>query len=199
MRNILLLTGIALMLTNTASAQDAPYRLAPDPSAKFELLVRKTGLMSGKEHLFAFPRFQGELVYDAAAPERSKVTLRIDASAIQCHDTWVSDKDRQKILDEAKGNMLQVSQHPELRFVSQSIRKEPGGAFTAQGDLTIRGLARPVSVLVRMNPDAQGRLRFTGESTIDMTAWGLKPPRAALGAIGTDKLMTVRFELLAAR
>jgi polyisoprenoid-binding protein YceI len=139
------------------------------------------------------------LQYDEAAPEKSRITLRIDAASIQCKDDWLSEKDRAKVLEEARGNMLEVSRHKELVFVSKSIRKQPDGSFAVGGELSIRGIPKPSTVQVRLQPGEQGKLRFTGESVIDMTAWGLKPPRAALGAIGTDKLMTVRFALAASR
>lgn len=195
----MLMAVCALFFAMSLTGQSAVYRVAPDSASKFELLVKKTGLMSGKVHVFAFPQVHGELQYSDSAPEQSKMTLRIDAAGIQCLDDWVSEKDRAKVLEEAKGNMLQVSRHKDLLFASKAIRKQSDGGYAVDGDLTIRGAAKPVTVRVRMQPGAAGTLRFTGESTIDMTAWGLKPPRAALGAIGTDKMMTVRFALAASR
>ena len=63
----------------------------------------------------------------------------------------------------------------------------------------IRSMPKPVSVKVTMAPAGDGSIRFAGESSIDMTAWGLKPPKALLGAIGTKKEMLLRFEVEAKR
>lgn len=199
MRGPILLAMCVVLAAIALRAQGTAYRVTPDASSKFELLVKKTGLMSGKVHVFAFPQVAGELQYNEAAPEQSKITLRIDAASIQCKDDWVSESDRAKVLEEARGNLLQVSRHKELVFASKSIRKQPDGSFAVDGDLSIRGVPKPATVRVRLQPGADGKLRFTGESVIDMTEWGLKPPRAALGAIGTDKQMTVRFAMAAAR
>jgi polyisoprenoid-binding protein YceI len=199
MQRRIVLALCVLLIGFGLRAQGAAYRITPDASSKFELLVKKTGLMSGKVHVFAFPQVSGELQFNEAAPEQSKITLRIDAAGIQCKDDWVSEKDRAKVLEEATGNMLQVIRHKELVFVSKSIRRQSDGGFAVDGDLSIRGVPKPATVQVRLQPGGQGKLRFTGESVIDMTAWGLKPPRAALGAIGTDKLMTVRFAMDATR
>lgn len=199
MRKQIVLAVFVFLMGISLRAQGVAYRVTPDASSKFELLVKKTGLMSGKVHVFAFPQIRGELQYDEAAPEKSKIALRIDAASIQCKDDWVSEKDRAKVLEEARGNMLQVSRHKELAFISKAIRRQPDGSFAVDGELSIRGVPKPATVRVRLQPGGQGKLRFTGESLIDMTAWGLKPPRAALGAIGTDRLMTVRFAMDASR
>ncbi|MDZ7639796.1 MAG: YceI family protein [Bryobacterales bacterium] len=193
--SILLLAAIVWGL----AGQTALFRVTPEPAAKFELIVKKTGFLSGKAHLFNFPRYEGQLDFDESAPERSKITLRIDAASIECKDDWVSENDRKKVLEEARENMLRVARHKDLLFESQSVRKRSDGAFDVQGGLTIRGIVKPVVVKVTMKPAADGTLAFTGESAIDMTAWGLKPPKALLGAIGTEKEMQVRFALTAKR
>ena len=191
------LSVLLAALSLGAAAQQNEYRIAPASDTKFELVVAKTGLLSGKKHIFSFPQYSGELRYDAKAPEDAKVSLAIDASSIECKDDWVSDKDRRKILDEATGNMLQVKQHNTLRFESTSIRKEADGSFAVKGMLSLRGMPKPVDVKVKMTPAADGSIRFVGESTVDMTVWGMKPPKAVLGAIGTEKQMLVHFEVVA--
>lgn len=150
MQRRIVLAVCVLLMGVGLRAQGAAYRIPPDASSKFELLVKKTGLLSGKVHVFAFPQIGGELQYDEAAPEKSKITLRIDAASIQCKDDWVSEKDRAKVLEEATGNMLQVTRHKELVFHSKTIRKQPDGSFAVDGELSIRGIPKPATVQVRL-------------------------------------------------
>ncbi len=197
MRRLGILAVALFAVAATMAGQSTNFTVEAAAASTFELVVKKTGLMSGKEHLFVFPRYSGELAYDATAPEQSKITLRIDAASIECKDDWLSDKDRTKVMAEATETMLQVAKHKELIFQSKAIQKQADGSYKVQGDLSIRGIAKPVMVAVKMTPNADGSIAFTGDSTIDMTAWGLKPPKALLGAIGTDKDMLLRFTVVA--
>lgn len=179
------------------SAQTAPYKVTPGEDSRFELTVEKTGLMSGKKHLFQFPDFQGQLEFDAETPARSSILLHITTASVECKDDWVSAKDLKKIEAEARDKMLDAANHKEMVFRSTSMTKQSDGSYEVEGTLQIRNIEKPVSVAVTVMTAPGGALRFTGESVLDMTEWGLKPPSAALGTVGTNKLMRVYFELSA--
>jgi polyisoprenoid-binding protein YceI len=174
------------------------YRIEPAPDSRFALEVFKTGLMSGKKHLLVFERYAGRLEYDAAHPEQSHIEWTVEAGSLVVQDDWVSEKDRAKIADEALNNELAVKQYPEIRFRSSSIRAaDAAGRYPVQGDLTIRDKTRPVEVGVRLRKGPGGSLLFEGEATVSMKDYGMKPPSAALGLIGTKDAMTVSFQLRA--
>jgi polyisoprenoid-binding protein YceI len=198
-RLVFLLSCLAALLPGMARAEAVPYRISPHAEGRFELIVEKTRLMAGKQHLFLFPEYTGTLKFDEASPQASSIELRIKTSSVQCKDDWVSDKDLAKIEAEARGKMMQADRHQELVFRSRSIRQQDDGTFEVAGDLTIRGAAKPAVVRVEMHRAGDGELRFSGESSINMTDWGLKPPSAALGTVGTNELMQLRFEVLASR
>lgn len=189
--------GPVLLLMMTAAAGAQEFEIQPGPDSRFALEVFKTGLFSGKKHLFLFERFRGRLDYDAAAPERSKITFTIDSGSIVCKDTWVSEKDLVKVTGEATGSgMLDVARHPTMQFVSEKILRRPGGGYDVTGTLAIRGNGQPVTVVVSMKPNG-ARLEFTGKAEVRMKDYGLKPPSAALGAIGTKNEMQVDFAFAA--
>jgi len=69
-----------------------------------------------------------------------------------------------------------VERYPELRFDSTEI--EGGEELTISGEITIKGVTRPVEVTGRATEpltDAYGRERFglTVKTTVDRTAFGL--------------------------
>lgn len=160
----------------------AEWKLAPATANTVDLYVEKTGLMGGKKHWFRFPQFTGSFSTDPA-----KVELRFDVKAMQCFDTWLSAKDQKKVLEHALGKeTLDAAQYPEVTFVSSAVAD---GVVT--GTLTIRGISQPVSVKVK--PAGEGQ--YQGSAVFKMTDFGIKPAKAALGAIGTKDEMTLEFNL----
>lgn len=171
--------------------------LQPVPGSKMTLEVYKTGLMSGKKHVFEFTRFQGTLAYDASKPEGSRVELAINAASIECRDTWLSESDRKKVMDLTLGEeMLDVRRHPTIRFSSTTITSLGGNRYQAAGLLTIRGVTKPASIDLTATETA-GNLRLSGKATVRLKDYNLKPPSALLGAIGTRNDMQFEFILLA--
>jgi polyisoprenoid-binding protein YceI len=186
-----------LVIAGLASAQPKAYEIQPAEGSRVELLVYKTGLMKGKMHTFLFPRYKATLTYDAKAPERSQVRLSIETAPVQLTDTWLGAKDFQKVQEFARKDMLNVERYPAITFDSSSISPAAGGGFEVHGTLAIRNVSKPATIRVKLEPRSDGTLRFTGESKIKLTDYGLKPPSAALGTIGTKDEMDVKFILVA--
>jgi polyisoprenoid-binding protein YceI len=116
-----------------------------------------------------FDTYSGTIVTDKIL-ERSSVTATIDASSVDTHlpvrDTQIRSAD-----------FLDVEHFPNLTFVSSAIRTE-GGRFFIDGDLTIRGTTRPVTLDVTVNgfsPDTFGNTRasFSAVTRIDRTDFGV--------------------------
>jgi polyisoprenoid-binding protein YceI len=131
-------------------------------------------------------------------PENSSVELTIEGASAACRDTWVDEGDRGKIQSQAF-KMMDIPKHPHLVFPSRQIVPLGSGRFQVKGSLEIRGLAAPVTLEVTLNATGQGTLDFQGHAQVLMTDYGLKPPSAALGLIGTKKEMSVAFALKATR
>lgn len=173
-----------------------PLTIAPAAENKLELSVEKTGLLRGKTHLFTFQRYRAAIDFHPAQPETSTVTLVIEAASIVCRDTWVSAKDLAKIQSYAVRDMLAADRNPEIRFTSAKVRATGPGRFELEGNLTIRGVTKTARAAVTLETRGGAPL-FTGTAQVRLTDFGLKPPTAALGAIGTRDEMTLAFVLAA--
>ncbi len=147
--------------------------------------VAKTGLMRGKKHVFAFPEYKGTV--DVGAPA---FTLRLESGKIQVQDDWLKASDLKKVLEFTLKDMLDATKYPAVEYRTTSVRRT-GNEGVAQGLLKIRGIEKPVEVKIR----EVGANVYEGESGVDMRLFGLKPPSAALGAIGTEPVMQLRFRL----
>jgi polyisoprenoid-binding protein YceI len=175
MRKILM----GIVAATALAAQTASFRIEPSPESRFELKVYKTGLLSGKAHIFVFDRYQGGF-------DGSKMTFTVEANSIQCLDDWSpASGSKDKILEVAKKDLMDSARHPELKFESESIQ-----GSTATGLLTIRGIAKPVTVTAERK---DGFLE--GKARIKHSDYKLKQQSAALGAIGTKDEMDVSFRL----
>jgi polyisoprenoid-binding protein YceI len=160
----------------------AEWRLGPAAENTVDLYVDKTGLMAGKRHWFRFPEFTGTV-----RTEPGRVEIEFAVGAMQCFDTWLSAKDQKKVLEYALGKeTLDAARYRAVRFVSTGVAGEQ-----VTGTLTIRGVSRPVTVTVTQ----AGEGRYEGSAVFKMTDFGIKPAKAALGAVGTRDEMTLRFQL----
>jgi polyisoprenoid-binding protein YceI len=187
---------ILLLLTASfATAAIEALEIHPRPEAVMKLTVEKTGLLRGKKHLFTFSRYSGALVFNRASPELSSITLSIDSASIMCQDTWLSAKDLRKVQEYAAGEMLAVRTYPQIKFRSTSIRKVAPDRYEAEGMLIIRNISKAITVVATTREESEGLLSVEGEATIRLTDFGLKPPTAALGTIGTKNEMSFRFSI----
>ena len=199
-RAILSCAGAALLLTPALSQQHPPtvYQIRPGPEQRFALEVFKSGLWEGRKHEFLFSDYSGGVRYDQSEPESSTVEFAIEGASATCQETWVSEGDRGKIQAQAF-KMMDVPSHPHLRFTSRQVVPLGGGRFQVKGSLEIRGIAKPVTLEVTLNSTGDDTLDFEGKARVLMGDYGLKPPGAALGLIGTKNEMRVEFKLRARR
>jgi polyisoprenoid-binding protein YceI len=101
---------------------------------------------------------------------RSSVNVTIDAASV---DTHLAIRDNQI----RSADFLDVEHHPNITFVSSNVRHEQGRYFV-DGNLTIRGTTRPVTLDTTVNgfsPDTFGEYRasFSAIAKIDRTDFGV--------------------------
>src|ERR1035438_4011664 len=85
-----------------------------------------------------FSGIAGTVVFDAGAPENSRVEARIDA-------TTIHTRDEQRDAHLKSADFLDVGKFPELTFVSKKIAGG-GGEWKVTGDLTIHGVTKEVTL-----------------------------------------------------
>jgi polyisoprenoid-binding protein YceI len=167
--------------------------LEPAPGSYVKVEVEKTGLYKGKKHLFSFTSWRGQVEYDPQHPESATARLEIDAGQFKLEDEWVSEKDRKKISEFTRSKeMLEVSSYPQIVFHGAGLKPDGPGRWKITGDLTIRNVTKPVELALALD----GK-QATGRAVFPMTAFGLKPPKALLGAIGTKDEIVISFSVTA--
>jgi polyisoprenoid-binding protein YceI len=114
---------LRLLAAGFGLATPVAYEILRAARGLVKLTVEKTGLLSGKKHLFTFAQYQGTLLIDRDAPERSAIAITIDSRSISCHDTWLSAKDLRKVQDYALKDMLAADRYPRITFQSTRLRR----------------------------------------------------------------------------
>ncbi|AIJ21839.1 YceI family protein [Amycolatopsis methanolica] len=144
----------------------------------------------------AFNEFTGTAHIDGDDPAKSSVTVAIKANSI---DTRNADRDAHL----RSNDFLSMDEHPEITFVSTSIRQTGDASFDVTGDLTIKGITKSVTVPFEFEGTAQDpfgntRIGFEGSTTINRKDFGVTW-NAALetgGVLVSDKV-TLEFEVSA--
>lgn len=119
-----------------------------------------------------FKEFSGNFSYDAANPEASKVDVVIKTSSV---DTNHADRDKHL----RSGDFLNVSKHPEARFVSTSVKSTGDNTMDITGNLTFNGVTK--SVVINADKIGEGkdpwggyRAGFAGSTSIKMKDFNVK-------------------------
>lgn len=94
---------------------------------------------------------------------------------------------------------LEREAHPEIRYRMTGYTVTSTGPASAtvelRGELTIAGTTRPHSVSASARALGEGGLRVRGDSPLDMTGFGVEPPRLMLGTLRVHDDVTVTFDL----
>ncbi len=146
----------------------------------------------------SFNEFTGSGYFDAEDPSKSKVELTIQANSI---DTRNADRDNHL----RSNDFFDMENHPEITFVSTSVEKVDDETFRLTGDLTIKGVSKPVTVDLEYtgsakDPFGNQRIGLEGSTQVNRKDWGLtwNAPLEAGGVLVSEKV-TLEFEVSAIR
>nr|WP_042197210.1 YceI family protein [Kibdelosporangium sp. MJ126-NF4]CEL22812.1 Protein yceI precursor [Kibdelosporangium sp. MJ126-NF4]CTQ89953.1 Protein yceI precursor [Kibdelosporangium sp. MJ126-NF4] len=139
-----------------------------------------------------FTTFSGEIV-TAEDPLQSSVTATIDAGSFH-------SRQEQRDNHVKSEEFLHVDGHPELTFTSTGVRHD-GEEFLLDGELTIRGVTKPVTLNLEVNgfgqgPDGSPVVGLSASTEINRKDFGVHG--GAAGALVGEKIQ-VSLEIEAAK
>ncbi len=128
-------------------------------------------LMFAKVH-GRFTRWSGVITVDEPHPEDSRIEVRIETASVDTHDDTRDNHLRSP-------DFFDSANHPEMTFVSTHVEKAADDRYRMDGDLTIRGVTRPVTLDVEMlgrakDPWGKERAVFSARTSVDRTEFGLR-------------------------
>src|SRR5258708_1795564 len=119
-----------------------------------------------------FSKFGGQLEFDPDNPEAAKVQVTIEPASV---DTADSQRDGHL----RSADFFDVEKFPTASFKSTRVEDLGGDKYRIGGDLTIRGVTKPVSFDATYegsgkDPWGGERAGFSGGTTIDRRQFGLE-------------------------
>lgn len=144
--------SIAAMVSLGAGCATAPVQVpsaaAPgnyvlDPAhASVTMTISHAGLSN---YTMRFDDISGTLSFDPDAPQNSAVDIRINSASIS---TGLPDFDK-TLTSESK--YLDAGTYPQIAFTSTSVQKISDTRGTVTGDLTFRGVTKPITLDTTFN------------------------------------------------
>jgi polyisoprenoid-binding protein YceI len=105
----------------------------------------------------------GELIYDAADPAKSSVSVTIPIDALS---TGVPELDQ----DLKGANFFDQAQFPTITFKSTRVEKAGSDGLTVTGDLTLHGVTKPVTLAVKLLKSGEHPMKKVPMLGFDATA-----------------------------
>jgi polyisoprenoid-binding protein YceI len=146
----------------------------------------------------SFNEFEGSGYFDAEDPTKSNLELVIKAASI---DTRNADRDGHL----RSNDFFAMDEYPEITFKSTSVEQTGDAEYRVTGDLTLKGVTKPVTVDfdytgAAVDPFGNQRIGLEGTTTINRKDWGVtwNAPLETGGVLVSEKV-TLEFEVSAVR
>jgi polyisoprenoid-binding protein YceI len=145
-----------------------------------------------------FNDFAGTFTIDGADPTASTAELTIEATSI---DTRNADRDAHL----KSNDFFAMDTYPQLHFASTAVEQLSGTDYRVTGDLTLRGVTKPVTIDLEYSGsaiDPWGNLRvgFEGSTQVNRKDWGVNWNTALeAGGVLVSEKVTLEFEISATK
>lgn len=150
--------ALLLALALAAPAAAADYAQAPGSTLTFATRYQ------GEVFTGRFPAFATRLRFDPARLAASRLDV-----AVPLAGAATGNDERDATLKDA--DFFAVAKFPQARYVATKFRALGGGRYAADGQLTLRGVTRPVTLTFSWTPGSMPVL--TGRATVKRLDFGV--------------------------
>lgn len=168
-------------------------------TATCRVFTFKEGLLSAVAHDLELDVARFSIAWDDGEGGAVKIDASFEAGSLRVlhalahgrpNASALSDKDHRKIEDTVRGDILQASRHPTIRFTAERVEGDAGGERVLRGRLSLVGRERPVDVRVRREGG-----KYVAEASLHQPDFGITPYSAMLGTLRIQPDVRVRVEV----
>jgi polyisoprenoid-binding protein YceI len=153
--------------------------------------IGKSGLLSAAahDHTVNAPISSGTIV-ETGTP---RIEFRVETAKMTVKpDPKVGAKDQATIQTHMEEMTLETSKFPEITFRSSRIQKLTGAEWKVDGDLSLHGVTKAVSLTVKQTGES-----YTTHTVLKQTDFGIKPISIGGGMIKVKNEVEIDFEIFA--
>jgi polyisoprenoid-binding protein YceI len=158
-----------------------------------EFAVKHFGMMTVRGR---FNDVEASGTVDPVEPEKSRIEVVIDVASLNTHNA-------QRDNDLRGSYFLELDEHPTITFRSSKAERLGGDDYALTGDLTIKGITRPVTLQVHrlgeVSHEQMGhRIAYTAEGEIMRRDFGMAFDMLADNrlVVGQEVKITIEGELV---
>ena len=168
-KNALLIAGVTFAFSTQVQAQS--WTLTPQSNVGFEIKSLGVTVVRAK-----FNRVQSSMQFDAKAPQYASTNFVMDVNSLSLSKPSLKNM----ILGE---DLFYASKYKTANFKSTSFKDLGGGQYNIFGNLTLRGITKPVSFSTTLKPSASNAnlLDVQSFAVINRSDFGMKK---AMGGVG---------------
>jgi polyisoprenoid-binding protein YceI len=170
------------------------HTVGPDRGSLI-LHTKRQGLAAtaGHDLTIDVTRWSGEIEV-GDDPAGSTVSVTVETGSLEVREGSggvkpLSERDKREIAATIR-RLLDSDRQPQATFRSNRVAVRDGGG-TIDGDLTLRGATRPLTIDVTGGDDGH----YHGTTTVVQTGFGIKPYVAFLGALKLADAVAVEVDL----
>jgi polyisoprenoid-binding protein YceI len=184
MKRLRLLAALLAIAVCSSEAQTPAAAPGPVPAGQYTLDKAHGSMLFRVDHLgfshytARFKRFDATLQFDPATLARSAVTATVDATSLE------TDYPNPKEVDfnaQLQGEQwLDTTKFPQMTFRSKTVEVTGPKAFKINGELTLRGITRPMVLEAKYNGgygghpmDPHARIGFSARGTLKRSEFGM--------------------------
>ena len=178
----------ALVFSLPVTAQE---RAIDTQRSTITIHVGKSGLFSAAAHDHTIRALiSSGAIVEAAAPH---IAFTVDTAKMAVMpDPKVDAKTQATIQTDMEEMTLETKKFPEIAFHSSRIEKIAEGQWKVDGDLSLHGVTKPVSLAVK-----QSGYSWTTRTVLKQTDFGIKPISIGGGMIRVKNEVEIDFQIFA--
>ena len=168
-KNALLIAGVTFAFSTQVQAQS--WTLTPQSNVGFEIKSLGVTVVRAK-----FNRVQSSMQFNAKTPQHASTNFVMDVNSLSLSKPSLKNM----ILGE---DLFYASKYKTANFKSTSFKDLGGGQYNIVGNLTLRGITKPVSFSTTLKPSTNNTnlLDVQSSAVINRSDFGMKKAIAGVG------------------